>query len=113
VAHALSFAHGAKPGRKVTVIAAIHGDELNGVRMLHELANLLQGTEINGSLCLVPVANLMGYANHSRYLPDRRDLNRMFPGLKDGSEGRAARTLSLDEFHRAGRLHCRRALGQL
>lgn len=81
------FAHGAKPGRKVTVIAAIHGDELNGVRMLHELANLLQGTEINGSLCLVPVANLMGYANHSRYLPDRRDLNRMFPGLKDGSEG--------------------------
>ncbi len=81
------MAHGARPGRKVTVIAAIHGDELNGVRILHELANLLTGAEINGSLCLVPVANLMGYANHSRYLPDRRDLNRMFPGLKDGSEG--------------------------
>ena len=79
--------HGRNPGRKVTIIAAIHGDELNGVRMLHELAALLEGVEINGSLCLVPVANLMGYANHSRYLPDRRDLNRMFPGLKDGSEG--------------------------
>ncbi len=81
------LSHGRNPGRKVTVIAAIHGDELNGVRILHELAALLEGVEINGSLCLVPVANLMGYANHSRYLPDRRDLNRMFPGLKDGSEG--------------------------
>ncbi len=81
------LSHGRNPGRKVTIIAAIHGDELNGVRMLHELAALLEGVEINGSLCLVPVANLMGYANHSRYLPDRRDLNRMFPGLKDGSEG--------------------------
>lgn len=81
------FAHGKNPGRKVAVIAAIHGDELNGVRILHELSALLEGVEMNGSLCLVPVANLMGYANHSRYLPDRRDLNRMFPGLKDGSEG--------------------------
>lgn len=81
------LAHGSKPGRKVTIIAAIHGDELNGVRILHELANVLAGADISGSVCLVPVANLMGYANHSRYLPDRRDLNRMFPGLKDGSEG--------------------------
>lgn len=81
------FVHGRDPGYKVAIIAAIHGDELNGVRILHELAQLLEGVEIHGSLCLVPVANLMGYTNHSRYLPDRRDLNRMFPGLKDGSEG--------------------------
>ncbi|GAB4431864.1 MAG: succinylglutamate desuccinylase/aspartoacylase family protein [Turneriella sp.] len=81
------FIHGSRPGRKVAIIAAIHGDELNGVRILHELAAALEGVDISGSLCLVPVANLMGYANHSRYLPDRRDLNRMFPGLKDGSEG--------------------------
>lgn len=81
------FIHGRNPGHKVAIIAAIHGDELNGVRILHELAALLEGAPINGSLCLIPVANLMGYANHSRYLPDRRDLNRMFPGLKDGSEG--------------------------
>lgn len=83
------FVHGSKPGRKITIIAAIHGDELNGVRMLHELNAFLEAgrAEIAGSICLVPVANLMGYANHSRYLPDRRDLNRMFPGLKDGSEG--------------------------
>lgn len=81
------FAHGKNPGPKITVIAAIHGDELNGVRMLHELSDILGSAMINGSICFVPVANLMGYANHSRYLPDRRDLNRMFPGLKDGSEG--------------------------
>lgn len=81
------FIHGSRPGRKVALIAAIHGDELNGVRILHELAAALEGVDVSGSLCLVPVANLMGYANHSRYLPDRRDLNRMFPGLKDGSEG--------------------------
>ncbi|MBL8034243.1 MAG: succinylglutamate desuccinylase/aspartoacylase family protein [Leptospiraceae bacterium] len=78
---------GRSPGRKITIIAAIHGDELNGVRILHELAAALEPIDLAGSLCLVPVANLMGYANHSRYLPDRRDLNRMFPGLKDGSEG--------------------------
>lgn len=81
------FLQGQEPGQKITIIAAIHGDELNGVRILHELASLLEGAPLRGSLCLVPVANLMGYANHSRYLPDRRDLNRMFPGLKDGSEG--------------------------
>lgn len=81
------ISHGKNPGPKITIIAAIHGDELNGVRILHELSAILEGVELNGSLCLVPVANLMGYANHSRYLPDRRDLNRMFPGLKDGSEG--------------------------
>lgn len=83
------FVRGKNPGPKITCIAAIHGDELNGVRMLHELAAFLENhsADINGSLCFVPVANLMGYANHSRYLPDRRDLNRMFPGLKDGSEG--------------------------
>lgn len=83
------FVHGKKPGHKITIIAAIHGDELNGVRILHELCAHLEtkAAEIAGSICLVPVANLMGYANHSRYLPDRRDLNRMFPGLRDGSEG--------------------------
>ncbi|MCS6972484.1 MAG: succinylglutamate desuccinylase/aspartoacylase family protein [Turneriella sp.] len=81
------YRNGGQPGKKVTCIAAIHGDELNGVRMLHELAAVLEGAPLRGSLCLVPVANLMGYANHSRYLPDRRDLNRMFPGLRDGSEG--------------------------
>jgi uncharacterized protein len=81
------FAHGNAPGPKIAIIAAIHGDELNGVRILHELCAYLETTEIAGSICLVPVANLMGYANHSRYLPDRRDLNRMFPGLADGSEG--------------------------
>jgi len=73
----------------VTIIAAIHGDELNGIRILHELAAYLEetGIPVKGSICLVPVANLMGYTNHSRYLPDRRDLNRMFPGLREGSEG--------------------------
>jgi len=81
------FYRSLSPGPKVTIIAAVHGDELNGVRILHELQNEIAAATIAGSICLVPVANLMGYANHSRYLPDRRDLNRMFPGLKDGSEG--------------------------
>lgn len=83
------FFQGKRDAPKVTLIAAIHGDELNGVRMLHELMSVLEERQsaIEGSLCIVPIANLMGYANHSRYLPDRRDLNRMFPGVEDGSEG--------------------------
>ncbi|HRP70941.1 MAG TPA: succinylglutamate desuccinylase/aspartoacylase family protein, partial [Turneriella sp.] len=80
---------GDTPGPKITLIAAIHGDELNGIRMLHRLESLFIEKEIplKGSICLVPVANLMGYTNHSRYLPDRRDLNCIFPGLREGSEG--------------------------
>lgn len=74
-----------RPGPVLFVSAAIHGDELNGVGVVHEL--LFDG-EIDlkcGALVLIPVANVFGFENNERYLPDRRDLNRSFPGSTKGS----------------------------
>lgn len=73
------------PGPVVFVTAALHGDEINGTgairALIHDPAfNLLRGTVI-----LVPVLNLLAYDRHDRYLPDRRDLNRSFPGSAKGS----------------------------
>lgn len=83
-----------EPGPVVFVTAALHGDEINGtgaVRML------VQDEELQlkkGSVILVPVLNLLAFDRHSRYLPDRRDLNRCFPGSKAGSlASRMARTI--------------------
>lgn len=83
-----------RPGPVVLVTAAIHGDELNGVGVIHDL--LFDGG-LNlkcGALVLVPVANVFGFESNERYLPDRRDLNRSFPGSPRGSlAARLAHTL--------------------
>ncbi len=72
-------------GPVVFVTAALHGDEINGTGAVRELIQdeALQLTR--GSLILVPVLNLLAFDRHSRYLPDRRDLNRSFPGSATGS----------------------------
>ncbi len=82
-----------RPGPTVFVTAAVHGDELNGTGAIRRL---ILGTEFEltaGALILVPVVNILGFERHSRYLPDRRDLNRSFPGSPTGSL--AARLASL------------------
>ncbi len=74
-----------KPGPTLFVTAAIHGEELNGVGVIHDL---MFGDEIKltaGTLMLVPVVNIFGFENQSRYMPDRRDLNRAFPGSPTGN----------------------------
>ncbi|MDQ8201908.1 succinylglutamate desuccinylase/aspartoacylase family protein [Pelagicoccus sp. SDUM812003] len=83
-----------KPGPRVFVTAAIHGDEINGTGIIHDF--LFGDTcEIEkGALILVPVVNVLGFENNQRYLPDRRDLNRSFPGAPRGSmASRIAHTL--------------------
>lgn len=76
--------HAERKGPSVFLIAAIHGDEINGVGVIREL--LFEPLELTrGTLICVPVANIFGFENHSRYLPDRRDLNRSFPGNATGS----------------------------
>lgn len=82
---AVRVLHGAKPGPTVFVSGAIHGDELNGTAIIQRLAAHLDAKELAGTLMLVPVANIFGFLNHNRYLPDRRDLNRSFPGSANGS----------------------------
>lgn len=82
---ALKVLHGAKPGPCIFVSAAIHGDEIVGTAVIQRLLDHLMPDEMAGTLILAPAVNIYGFANHSRYLPDRRDLNRSFPGYEHGS----------------------------
>ena len=82
---AVRVLHGAKPGPVVFVSAAIHGDEIVGTAVVQRLAQGIDPQALAGTLLLVPVANVFGFMTHSRYLPDRRDLNRSFPGSANGS----------------------------
>lgn len=77
--------HGAKPGPVVFVSGAIHGDEIIGTAIIQRLAKHLSPEMISGTVLLVPVSNIFGFLNKTRYLPDRRDLNRSFPGSAGGS----------------------------
>lgn len=77
--------HGLRPGPTMFVSAAIHGDELNGVEIIRRVLRTLQPGNIAGTLLCVPVVNAYGFIGRSRYLPDRRDLNRAFPGSPGGS----------------------------
>ena len=76
---------GRRPGPTVCVSAAIHGDELNGVEIIRRLLRLPAMRNLAGTLIAVPIVNVHGFLRHSRYLPDRRDLNRCFPGSEHGS----------------------------
>ena len=77
--------HGRDPGPVVWVSGAIHGDEVIGVEVIRELIATLSAKEFRGTLVAVPVVNVLGFMAGDRYLPDRRDLNRMFPGSPRGS----------------------------
>lgn len=79
--------HGRQPGPTLLVCAAIHGDELNGVEIIRRLLRLTALKRLRGTLIAVPVVNVFGFIHKSRYLPDRRDLNRCFPGSETGSLG--------------------------
>jgi predicted deacylase len=77
--------HGRKPGPVLLVTAAIHGDELTGVEVIRRLLMHKSIDRIRGTLIAIPVVNVYGFVSKSRYLPDRRDLNRSFPGSEKGS----------------------------
>lgn len=77
--------HGAQPGKVLCLTAGVHGDEINGVEIVRRLADALDPEKIAGSVIAVPIVNVFGYSRSTRYLPDRRDLNRYFPGTRYGS----------------------------
>lgn len=77
--------HSMKPGPALFICAGIHGDEINGIEIIRKLLDHNALDEISGTLIIIPVVNIFGYNYKSRYLPDRRDLNRSFPGTKEGS----------------------------
>jgi hypothetical protein len=72
-------------GPRLFVTAAVHGDEINGTEIIRELVYDVNLSTLRGALVCVPVVNLYGFLNRSRYLPDRRDLNRSFPGRPRGT----------------------------
>lgn len=75
---------GSAGGPVLFVTAAVHGDELNGVEVVRQLICRVRPADLHGTLVLMPVVNRFGFLNQSRYLPDRRDLNRVFPGDRGG-----------------------------
>lgn len=77
--------NGQEEGPTLFVSAAIHGDEINGIEIIRRLLQSSELENIIGTLICIPIVNVYGFFNCTRYLPDRRDLNRSFPGAKHGS----------------------------
>jgi predicted deacylase len=94
--------HGKRDGPVLFVSAAVHGDELNGVEIIRRLLEVKALRRLTGTLVAVPVVNVYGVIHQSRYLPDRRDLNRCFPGHASGSLAARVAHLFVDEVVR----HC-------
>ena len=77
--------HGKFEGPTLLVSAAIHGDEINGIEVIRRFMGHVKPARLKGTVVTVPIFNVFGYLTRSRYLPDRRDLNRSFPGSRKGS----------------------------
>lgn len=90
--------HGRRPGPTLFVSAAVHGDEIIGVEIARRLLRSPQLDALRGTLLVVPIVNAFGFMNHSRYLPDRRDLNRTFPGHEKGSLAGRLANLFMNEI---------------
>ncbi len=91
---------GKKSGPTIFVSAAIHGDELNGIEIIRRLRKLAILKKTRGTIILVPIVNIYGIMTLSRYLPDRRDLNRSFPGSTHGSLASRVAKIFFDEIVR-------------
>ncbi|WP_193165788.1 succinylglutamate desuccinylase/aspartoacylase family protein [Microbulbifer hainanensis] len=89
---------GKKAGPTMFVCAAIHGDELNGIEIISRLIRSRALKSLRGTLIAVPIVNVYGVLEQSRYLPDRRDLNRSFPGSSKGSLAARMAHVFLDQI---------------
>lgn len=99
-------AAGTQPGPTLCLTAAVHGDELNGVEIIRRVMFSLESDRLNGVVIGVPIVNMHGFLRNSRYLPDRRDLNRFFPGDERGS---SAARIAHSLFHEII-MHCDRLI---
>ncbi|NCF13746.1 MAG: peptidase M14 [Gammaproteobacteria bacterium] len=89
--------NGELPGPTLCLTAAVHGDELNGIEMVRRVLHDIEPGKLSGAVIGVPIVNVQGFRRGSRYLPDRRDLNRYFPGNPKGSAAaRIAHSLFTD-----------------
>ena len=81
----IAVVNGIEPGPRLWLSAAIHGDELNGVEIIARVLAKVNPQKLRGTIIAVSIVNVFGFIEQSRYLPDRRDLNRSFPGSETGS----------------------------
>jgi len=81
----VTVVNGIQDGPRLWLSAAIHGDEINGVEIIRQVLEKIKPNSLQGTLIAVPIVNVFGFIEQSRYLPDRRDLNRSFPGSPRGS----------------------------
>ena len=81
----VTVVNGVEPGPKLWLSAAIHGDEINGVEIIAQILGRINPQKLRGTIIAVSIVNVFGFIEQSRYLPDRRDLNRSFPGSESGS----------------------------
>lgn len=95
---AVHVINGKKPGPRMFITSAVHGDELNGVEIIRRLLKVTDLENLKGTLIAVPIVNIFGFIYRSRYLPDRRDLNRSFPGTKQGSMAGRMAQLIIEEI---------------
>ncbi len=97
IAMPVHIINGPRDGPVLFVSAAIHGDEINGVEIIRRIMKLAALRRLRGVLIAVPIVNVPGFLNLSRYLPDRRDLNRSFPGSARGSLAARLAKMFLDQ----------------
>ncbi|MDH3189103.1 MAG: succinylglutamate desuccinylase/aspartoacylase family protein [Acidimicrobiia bacterium] len=90
--------NGRSTGPNVWISGAVHGDELNGVEIVRRVMRLLDAKKLRGAVIAVPIVNPLGFIHESRYLPDRRDLNRSFPGSPRGSSASRLAHLFMTEI---------------
>ena len=93
----MAVVNGTADGPRVFLTAAVHGDELNGIAVCRAVLDQIDPVDLAGVLVVVPIVNVLGVQIGSRYLPDRRDLNRSFPGSHDGSMAARIARLLVDE----------------
>ncbi|MCP5361956.1 MAG: succinylglutamate desuccinylase/aspartoacylase family protein [Hyphomicrobiales bacterium] len=97
IAIPIEVVRGKEDGPVLFVSAAIHGDEINGVAIVKRLLQSRSLRNMRGTLIAVPILNVFGFNTKSRYLPDRRDLNRCFPGSPDGSLASRLASMFMEE----------------
>ena len=94
----VSIINGRSAGPTVWISAAIHGDELNGIDIVRRVLGLMDAKSLRGAVLAVPIVNPLGFMIESRYLPDRRDLNRAFPGSARGSTAARLANLFMEQI---------------
>lgn len=94
----LEVVNGTQAGPCLWLSAALHGDEVNGVEIVRELLDRIDPMTLRGAVIAVPIVNVFGFIHQSRYFPDRRDLNRSFPGSATGSLAARVARIFLEEI---------------